>query len=69
MRLKAKGMPAIRSNQSGDLFLELAIETPVNLSSEQKSLLKEFENLSENNSPESNDFFGKVKNFWDRMKG
>ena len=69
MRLKGKGMPAIRSSQSGDLFLELAIETPVNLSSEQKDLLKEFEKLSENNSPESNDFFGKVKSFWDQMKG
>jgi molecular chaperone DnaJ len=69
MRLKGKGMPALRSNQSGDLFLELAVETPVNLSSEQKDLLKEFEKLSENNSPESNDFFGKVKSFWDGMKG
>lgn len=69
MRLKGKGMPAIRSNQLGDLFLELAVETPVNLSSAQKDLLKEFEKLSENNSPESNDFFGKVKTFWDGMKG
>ncbi len=69
MRLKGKGMPAIRSNASGDLFLELAVETPVNLSSAQKDLLKEFEKLSENNSPESNDFFGKVKTFWDGMKG
>ncbi len=69
MRLKGKGMPAIRSNQTGDLFLELAVETPVNLSSEQKDLLKEFEKLSENNSPESSDFFGKVKGFWEGMKG
>ena len=69
MRLKAKGMPALRSNASGDLFLELAVETPVNLSSQQKELLKEFEKLGENNSPESSNFFGKVKTFWDGMKG
>ncbi len=69
MRLKAKGMPALRSNASGDLFLELAVETPVNLSSQQKELLKEFEKLGENNSPESRNFFGKVKTFWDGMKG
>ena len=69
MRLKAKGMPALRSSVVGDLFLELAVETPVNLSPKQKELLREFEQLGENNSPESSNFFGKVKHFWDGMKG
>lgn len=69
MRLRGKGMPALRGNATGDLFLELAVETPVNLSSRQKELLREFEKLSEDNSPESRDFFGKVKDFWDGMKG
>ena len=69
MRLRGKGMPALRSNQSGDLFLELAVETPVNLTSKQKELLREFEDLSEENSPESTNFFGKVKTFWEGMKG
>jgi len=69
MRLKSKGMPALRSSLAGDLFLELAVETPVNLSSKQKELLREFEQLGENNSPESSNFFGKVKHFWDGMKG
>ena len=69
MRLKGKGMPALRSNQHGDLFLELAVETPVNLTSKQKELLREFEKLSEDNSPESSNFFGKVKTFWEGMKG
>jgi len=68
MRLKSKGMPALRSSAVGDLFLELAVETPVNLTSKQKELLKEFEQLGENNSPESSNFFGKVKHFWDGMK-
>lgn len=69
MRLKAKGMPALRSSAVGDLFLDLAVETPVNLTSKQKELLREFEALGENNSPESSNFFGKVKHFWDGMKG
>ena len=69
MRLKGKGMPALRSNVSGDLFLELAVETPVNLTSKQKELLRDFEKQSEDNSPESTNFFGKVKTFWDGMKG
>ncbi|KAB7614552.1 molecular chaperone DnaJ [Amylibacter sp. SFDW26] len=69
MRLRGKGMPGLRSNAKGDLFLEIGVETPVNLSSKQKELLKEFESLGEDNSPESKDFFSTVKSFWDGMKG
>ena len=68
MRLRGKGMPALRGAGSGDMFIELAVETPVNLSSKQKELLREFENLSDDNNPESSNFFGKVKGFWDSMK-
>jgi len=69
MRLRGKGMPAIKSSQTGDMFIELAVETPVNLTSRQKELLREFENLSEDNNPESKSFFSSVKSFWDTMKG
>ena len=69
MRLRAKGMPAIKSSRSGDMFIELAVETPVNLTSKQKELLYEFEKLSEDNNPESTSFFSSVKSFWDTMKG
>ena len=69
MRLRNKGMPAIKSSQIGDMFIELAIETPVNLTSRQKELLLEFEKLSEDNNPESKSFFSSVKSFWDTMKG
>lgn len=64
MRLRGKGMPALRGAGVGDLFLEIAVETPVNLTSKQKDLLKEFEALSQENSPESDSFFSKVKGFW-----
>ncbi len=69
MRLRSKGMPALRGGGSGDMFIELAVETPVNLTARQKELLKEFEELSEDNNPESKSFFSSVKNFWDSMKG
>lgn len=69
MRLRSKGMPAVRSSQLGDMFIELAVETPVNLTSRQKDLLREFEQESSENNPESSSFFSSVKSFWDSMKG
>ena len=69
MRLRNKGMPSIKSSQIGDMFIELAIETPVNLTSQQKELLREFEAMSEDNNPESKSFFSTVRSFWDTMKG
>lgn len=69
MRLRGKGMPALRGGNSGDMFIEMAVETPVNLTSRQKEILREFEKEKADNSPESATFFRKVKNFWDGMKG
>jgi len=66
MRLRGKGMPALRGGGSGDMLIELAVETPVNLSARQRELLEEFERLAEDNNPEGNSFFSKVKSFWDK---
>ncbi|AWB49945.1 molecular chaperone DnaJ [Gemmobacter aquarius] len=68
MRLRSKGMPALRGGGTGDMVLELAVETPVNLTARQRELLTEFEKLSEENNPEGSSFFSKVKGFWDGMK-
>ncbi|PWR02866.1 molecular chaperone DnaJ [Meridianimarinicoccus roseus] len=68
MRLRGKGMPALRGGAHGDMFIEMAVETPVNLTSKQKQLLREFEADSEDNHPEGANFFSKVKGFWDSMK-
>ena len=65
LRLRSKGMHALRGGGLGDMLIELAIETPVNLTSRQKELLREFEKLSEDNNPEGHSFFAKVRNFWD----
>lgn len=69
MRLRGKGMPAIRSKEVGDMMIELAVETPVNLTARQKEILREFGKLSEANNPQSAGFFSAVKSFWDSMKG
>lgn len=69
MRLRAKGMPALRGGGVGDMLIELAVETPVNLTARQRELLREFEALSAENNPEGTSFFQKVKGFWDGMKG
>jgi len=69
LRLRGKGMPALRGGGAGDMVIELAVETPVNLTARQKDLLREFERLSEDNNPESTSFFSKVRHFWDGMKG
>ena len=68
MRLRGKGMPGLRGGPNGDMFIELAVETPVNLTARQKELLREFDGLSENNNPESHSFLSSVKKFWDKMK-
>ena len=64
LRLRGKGMPSIRGGSKGDLYIEILVETPVNLNTEQIKLLKQFEKSCENNSPANRDFFSKVKNFW-----
>jgi molecular chaperone DnaJ len=69
LRLRGKGMPALRGAGPGDLYIELAVETPVNLTSRQRELLREFEAEAVDNHPEGQDFFSRVKGFWEGMKG
>ncbi len=69
LRLRGKGMPQLRGAAAGDLYIELAVETPVNLSARQRELLREFEDAGKDNSPETQDFFSRVKGFWEGMKG
>ncbi|MBV8185669.1 MAG: molecular chaperone DnaJ [Alphaproteobacteria bacterium] len=59
-RLRGKGMPIMRSTQRGDMYIEIIVETPTNLTPKQKELLKEFEKAGKT-SPESEGFFSKVK--------
>ena len=65
-RLKGKGMPILRSTQSGDLYIQVEVETPKNLSRKQKDLLRQFDDeSSDTNSPDASNFFTRVKSFFD----
>jgi molecular chaperone DnaJ len=65
-RLKAKGMPILRSRQQGDLYIQVEVETPKNLSRKQRDLLKSFEEASSaDTSPASSGFFARMKEFFE----
>ncbi|MBZ5763008.1 MULTISPECIES: molecular chaperone DnaJ [Rhizobium] len=67
-RLKAKGMPVLRSAQVGDLYIQVQIETPQKLTKRQRELLQEFEQISsQDNNPESTGFFARMKDFFDTL--
>jgi molecular chaperone DnaJ len=70
-RLRGKGMSIMRSDARGDMFVEVSVETPVKLNSEQKDILRQFEAAGggnvENHSPESQGFFAKVKDFFEDL--
>ena len=67
-RIKAKGMPILRSRDLGDLYIQAMVETPQNLSKRQRELLSEFESISSTTThPESAGFFDKIKDFFDQL--
>lgn len=69
-RLAHKGMPVLRSKQTGDMYVQVVVETPQKLTKRQKELLREFEKLSSKETqPESSGFFNRVKDFFDGLGG
>ncbi|MCQ8782246.1 molecular chaperone DnaJ [Mangrovibrevibacter kandeliae] len=67
-RVRGKGMPVLRTQQSGDLFIQVTIETPQSLSRRQRELLEEFEQISSSeNSPQSTGFFARMKDFFEGL--
>ncbi len=67
-RVRGKGMPVLRSPQTGDLFIQVTIETPQNLSRRQRELLEEFDEISSSdNSPQSTGFFARMKEFFEGL--
>jgi molecular chaperone DnaJ len=68
IHLRGKGMPVLRSRQVGDMYVQIVVETPRNLSRKQREILEEFERVSdEKNNPESSGFFTRVKDFFDNL--
>jgi molecular chaperone DnaJ len=67
-RLRGKGFSVLRSAQRGDMYIQVAVETPQNLTRRQRELLEEFEHEAKSHtagSPEHEGFFAKVKEFFE----
>lgn len=70
-RLKGKGVKPIRAHAPGDMLCRVIVETPVNLSSEQKDMLRQFKQTMSGDdnkqSPNKESFFSAVRKFFDEM--
>ena len=71
-RLRDKGVKSVRSRAPGDLYCKVVVETPVNLTGEQRQILEQFEQTfvgegARRHSPKASTFLDGVKGFWDRM--
>ncbi|QCZ93962.1 molecular chaperone DnaJ [Salinimonas iocasae] len=70
-RLRGKGVKSVRNGMVGDLMCKVVVETPVNLSSKQKDLLKELDEsmggAKSKHSPKEQGFFDGVKKFFDDL--
>lgn len=69
-RLRGKGFSVLRSAARGDMYVQVSVETPQNLTPKQRELLEQFEAEASSGgktSPESEGFFAKVKEFWDGL--
>ena len=69
-RLRGRGMRQLRTTARGDMFVEIVVETPVNLSKRQRELLEEFDHVEggKSSSPESEGFFARMKELWDDLR-
>jgi molecular chaperone DnaJ len=71
-RLREKGVTPVRGGSVGDLFCRVVIETPVNLTEEQRNILLQFEktmqNSAGNHSPRERSWLDGVKRFFGTMR-
>ena len=62
MRLRGKGMPALKGGARGDELIRIMVETPSNLTKEQLATLESL-NLTEQNSPKQQEFLKRAARF------
>ena len=71
-RLRGKGVTTVRERGIGDLFARVAVETPVNLTSEQEDMLRAFDESvaagGDRHNPRAGGWLDTVKRFFDRIK-
>lgn len=72
LRLRGKGIKSVRGHGTGDLLCTVVVETPVNLSREQKDLITQLhdslESSKSKHSPRESSWFDSVKKFFEDMK-
>tara|TARA_Y100000389_G_C17454100_1_gene516853 strand:- start:521 stop:1654 length:1134 start_codon:yes stop_codon:yes gene_type:complete len=70
-RLRAKGVTTVRDKRKGDLFAQVAVETPVSLTKDQEKLLRDFEASvtkgGDKHNPRADGWIDAVKSFFDRI--
>ena len=70
-RLRGKGVVTVRDPRKGDLFAQVQVETPVNLTAEQKSLLEQFEKSVKaggtKHNPRAGGWLDSVKRFFENI--
>ncbi len=72
IRLRGRGMPALRGRERGDLIVELFVETPTHLTARQRELLRELSDTAESDAhhhPRHAGFFDKARKFWGGLTG
>jgi molecular chaperone DnaJ len=67
-RLRGKGFSMLRTAQRGDMYIQVSVETPQQLTKRQRELLEEFDAEAKDHpkgNPESEGFFAKVRDFFE----
>jgi molecular chaperone DnaJ len=71
-RLREKGVKPVRGGPTGDLFCRVVVETPVNLTDEQKELLRKLDasmrGSARDHSPRQHSWLDGVKHFFDTIR-
>jgi molecular chaperone DnaJ len=68
IRQRGAGMPVLNGRGTGDMVVQIEVETPTKLSARQKELLEEFQATETGaESPQSEGFFAKLKDMWDDL--
>ena len=71
-RVRGKGVPSVRAHGVGDLMCRVQVETPVKLTEQQKTLLREFDESvsgSEKHNPRARTWLDSVREFFERTTG
>ena len=65
LRQRGAGMPVLNGRGTGDMIVQIDVETPTRLSAKQKALLEEFRGTETGEEcPEASGFFAKLKGMW-----